>query len=302
MPVGIDEVYTRKVGATGAETEWLSSDEGQWTMHGELTRREGEIVEGSVWIYGRGTLIGMLRNVRAIRVSRPAGWLAARRRHQRRPTGGGAANEPTASDARRSSDGSRHPTFQAYERVAISAGSTRPSTSVARKKSHHNGGIGSKPPDTQPPLQSLAATTSGGHAHQKSPLAATANSTNGDDIRRGSSSSAAVKLANAMSAIKRTHFHESARVALLALTPKIRSIVGAAIVTSLRSSKRRLRPEGKSDRGANTRNNKKTAGKLKTRIFDRQPAKIYKTTRTQMRRSIVSTTHNRQRRLSLQER
>lgn len=97
LPVNVDEVWTRDI---GAPADWLAGDDGQWTMHAELTRREGELIEGSVWIFGRGTLIGYMRNVRAIRALQSA---SARRR--RAAGGGDGGGDSEAGGTRRSSDG-----------------------------------------------------------------------------------------------------------------------------------------------------------------------------------------------------
>lgn len=62
VPIGIDEVYSN------FPTDWTSNDQGPWTFHGEVIRRDGDIVEGNVWIFTRGVMIGYLKGIRAVRV------------------------------------------------------------------------------------------------------------------------------------------------------------------------------------------------------------------------------------------
>jgi hypothetical protein len=75
VPIGINEVYSN------FPTDWTADGQGQWTFHGEVTKREGELVEGSVWIFARGVIIGHLKGIRAIRsIPNPTDILARRDR------------------------------------------------------------------------------------------------------------------------------------------------------------------------------------------------------------------------------
>lgn len=88
VPVSIDEVYSN------FPSDWTADGQGnqtfivrnnlflgQWTFHGEVTKREGELVEGSVWIFARGVMIGHLKGIRAVRsLPNPADIVARRDR------------------------------------------------------------------------------------------------------------------------------------------------------------------------------------------------------------------------------
>lgn len=60
IPISVDEVFSNF-------PSWSSNDQGQWTFHGEVTKREKDIVEGNVYCFSRGTLVGHLKGIRAIR-------------------------------------------------------------------------------------------------------------------------------------------------------------------------------------------------------------------------------------------